>query len=141
MTSSDNLKEPEDWKSLPAGFGDRVKILQVAETEAAGLVGRIGIVHGITTVSISGVTVVGKLEGDTALNIFFEETGKDVWLAPQLVEFVDHDPGATFTLAGVSKQWTRAADGDWVESSRSLPLAEWPARLRNLIRKLLRKLG
>lgn len=133
------MKGPANWKHLPASFGDRVRIRRTAETEAAGLVDRSGIVHGVTAVSVTGVAVVGKPEEDTAINVSFEESGVDVWLAPQLVEFVDHNPGATITITGVPKRWTRDATGNWVESSRTIPLTEWLARLRGILRKLLGK--
>ena len=131
------MKEPGSWKHLPARFGDRVRIRRTAETEAADLADRSGIVYGTTTISVTGVAVVGKPEEDTAINVFFEESGEDVWLAPQLVEFIDHNPGTTITLSGVPKTWTRDTTGDWVESSRAIQLAEWPARLRSILRRLL----
>ena len=134
-----NMEQPESWKHLPAGFGDRVRIRSVTETEAAGIAGRNGIVWGITTVSVSGVQVVGTLTGDAALNVFFEESNEGVWLAPELVEFVNHDPGAVIRLDGVPKQWTRDASGNWVESSRTLAFKEWPARLRGMFRRLVRR--
>jgi hypothetical protein len=130
------MKEPESWKRLPAGFGDRVRVRRAPETEAAGLAGRSGIVYGITTVSITGVAVVGEPEEDTAINVFFEDSGEGVWLAPPLVEFVDHNPGTTVAISGVPKEWTRNAAGEWVVTSRTLPLAEWPARIRGILRKL-----
>jgi len=130
------MKEPESWKHLPAGFDDRVRIRRTAETEAAGLAGRSGIVHGVTTVSVTGIAVVGKPKEDTAINVFFDESREGVWFAPELVEFVDHNPGTTITISGVAKRWTRDATGDWVESSRAIPLAEWPARLRSILRRL-----
>jgi hypothetical protein len=64
---------------------------------------------------------------------------RDVWVAPDLVELVDHDPGATMTLAGVPKQWVRDASGEWIESSRALPLREWPAWVRRKVRALVRR--
>lgn len=131
------MKEPDNWKRLPAGFGDRVRVRRAPETVAAGLAGRSGIVHGITTVSVTGVTVIGEPEEDTAINVFFEESSEGVWLASPLVELVDHDPGATITLVGVPKRWTRNADGGWAESSRTIPPAEWPARIRSIVRNLL----
>jgi hypothetical protein len=133
------MKEPASWNDLPAEFGDRVRIRQTVETEAAGLAGRSGIVHGITTVSVTGVTVIGKPEEDTAINVFFDESNEDVWLAPQLVEFVNHNPGTTITISGVPKRWTREDTGDWVEASRAIPFAEWPAWLRRILRRLLGK--
>ena len=45
------MEEPASWSHLPARFGDRVRIRPAAETEAAGIGGRGGVVYGITTIS------------------------------------------------------------------------------------------
>lgn len=63
------INEPENWKHLPAHLGDRVKIRTAAETEAAGIAGRSGVVHGTTTVSVAGVEIIGSPTDDVALNI------------------------------------------------------------------------
>src|SRR5207247_998028 len=62
------MQEPAHWKDLPAAFGDRVRIRAAAETLAAGMAGRTGVVFGITTVSVSGVELVGTPTEDTACN-------------------------------------------------------------------------
>ena len=122
-----------------AEFGDRVLVLSAPATNAAGIAGQRGVVYGITTPSVTGVTVVGSAALDKALNVFFEESGQNFWLAPQLVEFIDHDPGATMNLKGVPKQWTRDSAGAWIESSRTLPVSEWPARISSVLRSLWRR--
>ena len=76
---------------------------------------------GETTPSVTGVDVVGSADRDYAINVHFEELGQTHWFAPGLLELVDHAPGTTITLDGVDKQWTRTADGAWVEESVESP--------------------
>jgi hypothetical protein len=133
------MEGPESWRHLPAGFGDRVRIRPAPETEAAAIAGRSGIVYGITTVSVTGVEVIGTATDDVALNVVVDESNQSVWLAPGLVEFLGHDPGAAVTLQGVPKKWTRDTSGNWVESSRPLPAKEWSSWLRGMLRKWARR--
>jgi len=124
------MKEPESWKRLPAQFGDRVRIRPAPETEAAEIAGCIGVVNGITTVSVTGVEVVGSPAEDVALNIAIDESEKTFWLAPALVEFIDHNPGVAINLVGVPRQWIRDASGKWVESARRVRRKEWFHRVK-----------
>lgn len=132
------INEPENWKHLPAHLGDRVKIRTAAETEAAGIAGRSGVVHGTTTVSVAGVEIIGSPTDDVALNIAIDESQETVWLAPSLVEFIDHNAGATITLDGVPKEWTRDVSGNWIESTRRIPPKEWLQWLKRMLWKLIR---
>jgi hypothetical protein len=129
------VREPAHWKNLPAGFGDRVRIRQAAETQTAGIAGRMGVVHGVTTVSVTGVDVIGTPAEDTALNVKLDDSEEAVWLAPELIEFVDHDPGSTITILGVPKTLTRASSGEWVETPRTLAPREWPVWIRRIFRR------
>jgi hypothetical protein len=135
------INEPESWKHLPAQFGDRVKIRTAAETEAAGIAGRSGVIYGTTTVSITGVDVIGSPTEDVALSVAIDESEETVWLAPSLVEFIDHNAGATIVLDGVPKEWTRDASGNWIESKRRLPSSKWVQWLKGLLRKYERLIG
>ena len=63
---------PEEWNLLPVAFGDRVKVKRSHETESAGFADQIGIVQGITTVSVSGVNVIGFPTKDIAINVFLK---------------------------------------------------------------------
>jgi hypothetical protein len=130
IRKSRRLREPESWRHLPARFGDRVKVRRSAETESAGFADRNGIVYGITTVSLSGVEVIGTPKEDTALYVFFEDANDDAWFAPELVELIDHDPGAAKTLDDTS--------GEWVRSSRILSPREWFPWMRGVFRRMLR---
>jgi hypothetical protein len=129
MTST----EMEDHYSI--SFGDHVRIRRHPDTEAAGLAGQMGEVRGVTTPSISGVTVIGPCESDYAFNVYVELVNQEGWFSPELVEIVDHGPGTTITLDGVPKTWTRTSDGDWAESPRRLPPREWWAGLRQMFRR------
>src|SRR5512144_574905 len=103
------FQEPYSWAQLPAGFGDHVRVRRAAATEAAGIAGRIGTVYGVTTVSVTRVDVIGTPSADTALNVGFDESNESVWLAADLIEFVDHGGGTTISVRGSSKIWTRDA--------------------------------
>ncbi len=119
------VQEPASWGQLPARFGDHVRVRQAPETEAARIAGRIGTVYGVTTVSVTRVDVIGTASADTAVNVHFDEPNESVWLAPDLIEFVDHAAGTTISVRGVSKIWTRDVSGAWIESSRKRPIREW----------------
>jgi hypothetical protein len=117
-------------------FGDNVRVRATPVTEAAGIAGRTGIVHGNTTPSITGIDVLGECSGDYAVHIYFEDLKRGHWLAPELVEFIDHNPGTGIRLHGIPVQWTRSADGEWHQSTRWLPPREWWAWIRRFFRPL-----
>jgi len=96
-------------------FGDKVRILVTEETEAAGIAGLCGQVYGETTPSLMDVEVIGRPTSDFALNVYLTERGEAYWLAPELIEFVDHAPGTEISLEGVPKKWIREESGEWRE--------------------------
>ena len=96
-------------------FGDNVRIKDSQETQALGISGRLGNVFGSTTPSVTGIEVVGPNAEDAAYSVNIEELDKQFWLAPELIEFVDHGAGAEMRLDGVPMSWTREADGSWSE--------------------------
>ncbi|PVM93906.1 hypothetical protein [Caulobacter endophyticus] len=96
-------------------FGDNVRIRPSPEAERLGVAGRVGSVRGETTPSVSGVDVVGVMERDFAVNVFFDDLDEGFWFAEQLVEFVDHGAGAEIRIYGVDKRWVRGEDGEWIE--------------------------
>lgn len=98
-------------------FGDHVRIRSTKETQDAGVAGLDGHVFGETTPSVTGVRVIGPASDDHALNVHFEGREEALWFAPDLVELVDHAPGAEIRLEGVAKKWTRTEDGGWQEES------------------------
>ncbi len=97
------------------GFADRVRIKTTPETERLGLARAEGCVHGETTPSITRVLVIGVADEDVALAVHIEGRAEDVWIAPQLLEFIDHGEGATVTIDGVNTRSIRNADGSWRE--------------------------
>ncbi len=95
------------------------------DTETAGVAGLEGVVYGETTPSSTGVEVIGTLSGDYAINVHSEERGEGFWLAPELVESVDHAVGTEIRLDGVDKKWTRTEDGGWHEESPAETKRQW----------------
>jgi len=115
-----------DMPSSPvASFGDNVRVRSTPLTERLGLANLIGNVHGETTPSVTGVEVIGESEVNRALNIFFADQKKGFWFATELLEFIDHAPGAEIRLKGVPKKWIRSTTGEWKEIDTS---GEQPAR-------------
>jgi hypothetical protein len=95
-------------------FGDTVRVKAAPETEAAGLAGLTGEVYGQSVPSISGASpIIGPLTEDYAVNVFFTDRNEAHWFAEQLLEFVDHTPGAQLSIDGVAGQWVRDTDGKW----------------------------
>ena len=45
----------------------------------------------------------------------FEDRSDVRWLAPHLVQLVDHAPGTEIRIDGVAKKWIRNAAGEWIE--------------------------
>jgi hypothetical protein len=99
---------------LPA-FGDRVRIRSTSVTREAGIAGLEGDVHGESVPSASSVEVIGPAPDDFVVNVYVDERGEGYWLAPEHVEFIDHNPGKEIRLDGVPKRWVRRADGTWNE--------------------------
>jgi hypothetical protein len=124
----------------PIAFGDNVRIRLTPDTEAVGLAGMTGNVHGETTPSATGVEVVGGWSGqDRALHVFVADVDRGAWFAPDLLEFIDHAPGTTISLKGVGKQWARGEQGQWVESRRPLPPREWLAWVLSIVGRIGRR--
>jgi hypothetical protein len=98
----------------PIGMFDRVRILNTTETESLGFAGKLGLVYGITTPSDTRISVVaGSTAEDRAFCISFEDPKKELWLGPDVVEFVDHGSG---TMAQIRKRrMIRGATGEWLE--------------------------
>src|SRR5258705_13033768 len=96
-------------------FGDKVRVRTSPDAEVRGVAGVLGQVYGETTPSVTGVTVIGEVTRDHALNVHFEGRTETLWFAPDLLEFVDHAAGAEIRFDGVPKKWVRTATGDWTE--------------------------
>ena len=94
-------------------FADKVRIRSTSVTEALGIAGRTGIVHGWTTPSVTGVEVIGNSEDDYAIAVDVEGQSARLWFAEDYLEFVDHQPGTTRSVGG--RLLMRDAQGDWHE--------------------------
>lgn len=94
-------------------YGDNVRIRRTDETERLGIADMIGNVYGETTPSESKVQVIGKPEVDYALNVYFDTLASSYWLAPQLLEFVNHAPGTEVHVHGSPFKSVRQPDGTW----------------------------
>jgi uncharacterized protein YndB with AHSA1/START domain len=79
--------------SSGVSFGDRARVVDTPLTVDRGLAGRVGTVVGHTTPSLAYVTdVIGESTMDVAVGLALEDTDGEptVWLAAELIEFVDH---------------------------------------------------
>jgi hypothetical protein len=110
-------------------YGDNVRIQRTAETERLGIAEMIGNVYGETNPSESKVTVIGDVTSDYALNIYFEKLDASFWLAPQLLEFVNHAPGTEVFVHGSLFKSVHQRDGSWKQVSLSPERQSWMARL------------
>jgi hypothetical protein len=102
---------------MAVSFGDNVQILSNPATDASGIAGRAGTIYGETVPSVSGVSVLGELAKDYAVNVFVEELKQGFWLDPSLVEFVDHGAGTEITIKGSPHKSVRQSDGSWLKVS------------------------
>ena len=73
----------------------------------------IGNVYGETTPSDTKVEVIGKLETDYAVNVYFDTLDVSYWFAPQMLEFVGHAPGTEIHVHGSPFKSVRQPDGTW----------------------------
>jgi hypothetical protein len=102
-----------------SSFGDRVRVRESPETLAAGIALLEGEVYGFTTPSTTGVQAIGGAPDDYALSISLASSDATVWLRPDLVEFLDHNPGAEVVVG--TKRLIRQADGSWLDEPVVMP--------------------
>lgn len=70
---------------MAPNFFDKVRIKTAPATDAIGIAERSGVVTGMTTPSVTQVMVVGDATDDCAVSVLFEDTGEQLWVAPELV--------------------------------------------------------
>lgn len=99
--------------SASISYGDNVRVLRTAETEQLGIADLIGNVYGETTPSETDVKVIGRPEVDYALNVYFETLDSSYWLAPNLLQFVNHAPGTEIHVHGSPFKSVHQPDGTW----------------------------
>jgi len=90
-------------------FGDHVRVKSSPDTEEAGVAGLEGDVYGFTTPSSTGVKVLGGAPDDYALNVYIEGYKGELWLRPELLEFLDHNVGWEIGIGNLKA--IRQADG------------------------------
>jgi hypothetical protein len=97
-------------------FGDNVRVLQSPETDALRISGLTGMVLGVTTPSVTGVQVIGDTTGDCAFNVDLGVDRRNLWLAPALLEFVDHAPGSVAKIGRT--EMIRDEQGNWLVTNK-----------------------
>lgn len=102
-------------KDTVISFGDTVRVHLTKATEDVGVAGLVGKVYGETKPSVTEIEVIGDNGNDYAICVHFEETSKEIWIVPELLDFVDHGEGTEITLDGIDKKWVRNEDGGWTE--------------------------
>ena len=82
-------------ENLKFNQGDKVRIRSTTATETKGLAGLVGQVYGWTTPSVTGPWIeemIGELSQDFAVNVHFDDLGKNFWFSEDLVEFIGRGP-------------------------------------------------
>ena len=121
--------------SAHVSYGDNVRILRTAETERLGIAELIGNVYGETTPSDSKVEVIGKLDTDYAVNVYFDTLDVGYWFAPQMLEFVGHAPGTEIHVHGSPFKSVRQPDGTWKDIPVGPARDSWLERLLNRLKR------
>jgi hypothetical protein len=110
-TKSSNSSQQSEGE-LSISIGDTVRVVSSSDAPKE-LSGRVGQVYGQTSPSATGIKVIGKMVSDTAYNVQFPEIKGIFWLAPKLLEFVDHAPDTQISIG--KKSFIRNASGEWEE--------------------------
>jgi len=110
---------------MVGSIGTKVKVRNSPLTNGKGLAGKVGEVYGQTTPSIMGIEVIGKPEGDIAVNVYFDDLKFSYWFAVDLLEKIDDGQGTVITLDGIAKKWTKAENGQWLEETTKLAKKWW----------------
>jgi len=80
-----------------------------------------GQIFGDTTPSVTGISVIGNLKMDYAVNVHIEGRKESLWFAPELLEFIDHGAGTEIRFNGIPRKWTRDESGEWIETRDRKP--------------------
>lgn len=123
-TAPHRLSVAPDSQVEPS-FGDHVRIIEHPATLEAGIAGLDGDVLGETTPLVTGVEAVGGAPQEFAILVDLVDFEDDVWINPELVEFLDHSPGMEIQYKGVNKRWIRSETGAWVEEPLEEPRRPW----------------
>ena len=93
-------------------YGDNVRIARTSETERLGIAELVGNVYDEAHPSLTEIEVIGELKTN-ALNVYFDSLDASYWLAPQLLEFVNHAPGTEVHVHGSPFKSVHQRDGSW----------------------------
>ena len=105
-------------------FGDKVRVRNTPDADAAGVANLEGDVFGFTTPSVTSVSVIGSKSGDYALNVSFEEKKGEFWFAEDQLEFVSHSAGTKITVG--TEGFVRSESGEWIaDPSVSAAVRPW----------------
>jgi hypothetical protein len=96
-------------------FGDKVRIRTNSSTERLGIANRTVVVCGFTRRSQTGVKIIGDTLDDCAVTVTIEGETEPLWLAENLLEFVNHQPGMTVKIG--DRCFVRDARGEWEETN------------------------
>lgn len=87
-------------------FGDNVRVRSTPETESSGIAGLRAQIYGEMTPSIDAIEIIGTLQSDYAISVYFDDRKEQLWLAPELVEFVDTRKSAASLPSLGIRVWT-----------------------------------
>jgi hypothetical protein len=107
------------------GFGDTVRIITSPATIAAGVAGLEGEVHGFTTPSATGVTVIDPTGIDYAIAVYVEQLGEAIWLEPNTLELISRPDEMVFTTGSKKITARRTEDGSMVETIEDIYRKPW----------------
>jgi hypothetical protein len=94
---------------------DNVCVRSTAETVRLRLAGLSGQVFGVSTPSVTGVTVIGDTRVDKAFNVSIKGQPSDLWFSPEQLELLDHAAGTAIRIGNT--RLVRNSDGTWCEVS------------------------
>ena len=69
-------------------FGDYVQVIESPLTKRLGIAGLTGRVYGEATPSITCIAIIGELQDDYAVNVYFDELSKTKWISPGCLRLI-----------------------------------------------------
>lgn len=108
-------------------FGDTVRIRATRETRRLGIAGKTGSVYGETRAKPERDEIIGESSASFVFQVYMPDRNDMFWMVPELLEFVDHNPGMEIRLNGREKGWIRQDSGEWeaLEPPRSRRWLRW----------------
>jgi hypothetical protein len=94
-------------------LGSRARICTHPVTDKLDLAGRVGVIHGWTTPSSTGVKVVGEPIEDFAIAVYFEELCEEYWFDEGLLEILDNGAGTFISIGDSELEYVLTESGEW----------------------------